>query len=233
VRAVPPQLAYGVDGNGNGVANVYDPADAIPAAAGYLLAHGAPEDLRGALFAYNRADWYVDLVLDKAGEYADGAVAVVDAVGYQALACLSYGASYPEGGGAGLWGGHANGRIPLADMCSIGGSHRLRCDAATAFVLMDAAYVAERGQPLFVTDSYRDYDAQVDVHRRKPHLAATPGYSNHGWGLAVDLAVGGWNGEVFRWLQANAHHYGWYHPPWARIDGSKPEPWHWEYGGSG
>ena len=42
------------------------------------------------------------------------------------------------------------------------------------------------------------------------------------------LAVDGWSGQTFRWLQANAHTYGWHHPPWARIDGSKPEPWHWE-----
>jgi LAS superfamily LD-carboxypeptidase LdcB len=101
-----------------------------------------------------------------------------------------------------------------------------------AFNAMNAAHAAERGHAIPVTDSYRDYAGQVDVHGRKPHLAATPGNSNHGWGLAVDMAVGGWNGEVFRWLQANAHRYGWHHPPWARIDGSKPEPWHWEYGGS-
>jgi LAS superfamily LD-carboxypeptidase LdcB len=114
-------------------------------------------------------------------------------------------------------------------MCAIGGGHLLRCDAAAAFNAMNFAHFTERGYPLVITDGYRDYAAQVDLRQRKPHLAATPGQSNHGWGLAIDLAVGGWNGEVFRWLHANAHLYGWYHPLWARIDGSKPEPWHWEY----
>lgn len=59
----------GVDGNGDGVANVMDPEDAIPAAAGYLAAAGAPEDWYSALYAYNGAGWYVDEVLEVAEQY--------------------------------------------------------------------------------------------------------------------------------------------------------------------
>ena len=43
-------------------AQVMDPRDAIPAAARYLAASGAPEDMRGALYAYNRSYAYVDAV---------------------------------------------------------------------------------------------------------------------------------------------------------------------------
>lgn len=50
---------YGVDGNNNGRISVYDPADAIPAAARYLLASGAPGDYHAALLAYNHAEWHV------------------------------------------------------------------------------------------------------------------------------------------------------------------------------
>jgi membrane-bound lytic murein transglycosylase B len=57
---------YGVDGNDDGRTSPYDPADAIPAAARYLRASGAPQDYRAALFAYNHADWYVAEVLAKA-----------------------------------------------------------------------------------------------------------------------------------------------------------------------
>jgi peptidoglycan DL-endopeptidase CwlO len=57
---------YGVDGDDDGRRSPYDPADAIPAAARYLRAAGAPEDYRAALFAYNHADWYVAQVLAKA-----------------------------------------------------------------------------------------------------------------------------------------------------------------------
>lgn len=48
--------AYGDGGD------ILDPRDAIPAAARYLAASGAPGDMRGALFAYNRSYAYVDAV---------------------------------------------------------------------------------------------------------------------------------------------------------------------------
>ncbi len=60
---------YGVDGDHDGRKDVYDPADAIPAAARYLVASGAPADYHAAIFAYNHADWYVAEVLAKAAEY--------------------------------------------------------------------------------------------------------------------------------------------------------------------
>ncbi len=55
--------AYGVDANGDGLADPYDPEDAIHAAANYLSASGAPGDWYTAIFAYNHADWYVAEVL--------------------------------------------------------------------------------------------------------------------------------------------------------------------------
>lgn len=51
--------AFGVDGNRDGVANRWDPADAIFSMANYLRASGAPEDYRHALFAYNHSWQYV------------------------------------------------------------------------------------------------------------------------------------------------------------------------------
>jgi peptidoglycan hydrolase CwlO-like protein len=59
----------GVDGNGDGVANVMDPEDTIPAAARYLKAGGAPQDWYRALYSYNHADWYVKKVLAVAEAY--------------------------------------------------------------------------------------------------------------------------------------------------------------------
>ncbi len=61
--------SYGVDGDGDGETNIMDPADAIPAAAAYLKAGGAPDDWYAALFAYNRAGWYVEEVLAIAESY--------------------------------------------------------------------------------------------------------------------------------------------------------------------
>ncbi|HYF24133.1 MAG TPA: lytic murein transglycosylase, partial [Baekduia sp.] len=58
--------AYGVDANRDGAKDPYNPVDAIFAAARYLKAAGAEQDLRRAIFAYNHADWYVESVLLRA-----------------------------------------------------------------------------------------------------------------------------------------------------------------------
>ena len=57
---------YGVDANKDELKDPYNPVDAIFAAARYLKAAGAEQDLRKAIFAYNHADWYVDSVLMRA-----------------------------------------------------------------------------------------------------------------------------------------------------------------------
>ncbi len=61
--------AYGVDANGDGRADPYNPFDAICAAARYLRAAGGDTNLRNAIFAYNHANWYVDEVLLYARQY--------------------------------------------------------------------------------------------------------------------------------------------------------------------
>jgi hypothetical protein len=67
---------YGTDGNGDGRRDVYDPADAIPAAGRYLRAAGAPGDYRRAIFAYNHAGWYAAEVLATAERYHGASSAV-------------------------------------------------------------------------------------------------------------------------------------------------------------
>lgn len=63
---------YGMDADGNGVADIQSPTDAIFSAARMLCANGGgqPGGVRGALWAYNHASWYVDLVLVTADGYA-------------------------------------------------------------------------------------------------------------------------------------------------------------------
>ena len=64
--------SYGVDGDGDGSADIMSPFDAVPSAAGYLCRFGAnrgPEGLYDAVFAYNHADWYVQKVLGIAAQY--------------------------------------------------------------------------------------------------------------------------------------------------------------------
>jgi len=56
-------MEWGVDANGDGVADPWNAADAIYSAARYLAAAGASTDLYRAVYAYNHADWYVQEVL--------------------------------------------------------------------------------------------------------------------------------------------------------------------------
>jgi peptidoglycan DL-endopeptidase CwlO len=60
---------YATDGDGDGLANVWDPADAIAGAARLLRANGAPRDYRSALYAYNPDVGYVNAVLAHASQY--------------------------------------------------------------------------------------------------------------------------------------------------------------------
>jgi hypothetical protein len=61
----PPSTWQGYGQGGN----LYDYHDALPAMARYLCASGAGQDLRGAIWAYNHADWYVTEILQKADGY--------------------------------------------------------------------------------------------------------------------------------------------------------------------
>jgi hypothetical protein len=92
---------------------------------------------------------------------------------------------------------------------------------------------------------YRDFDKQQyfwDLYiQGKGNLAAEPGKSNHGWGLAIDMdlrdpgSLGGGKGyattEEVRWLEANAGRFGFS----GLISGSNhkgniyKETWHWDY----
>ena len=59
-------MRWGMDADGDGLADPWDPQDAVYAAARYLAAAGAHEDLERSIFAYNHADWYVKDVLELA-----------------------------------------------------------------------------------------------------------------------------------------------------------------------
>lgn len=65
-------LRWGLDASGDGVADPWHPEDAVFAAARYLAAAGARDDVRRGVFAYNHADWYVEQVLELAAVYAGG-----------------------------------------------------------------------------------------------------------------------------------------------------------------
>lgn len=87
----------------------------------------------------------------------------------------------------------ANGRIPASDLAPIPGG-RLRKDAAASWLRLRQRIHKETGLwicPTSPRTAYRPYADQEYFWRLyqsgRGALAARPGTSNHGWGVAVDL----------------------------------------------
>ena len=76
------------DATGDGIASVYEPADAIAGAAKYLLAHGVLDNVPQAIFAYNHLESYVQAVLYWANLYAQGGYTISQGSSASAPQCL-------------------------------------------------------------------------------------------------------------------------------------------------
>jgi peptidoglycan DL-endopeptidase CwlO len=118
------------DENGDGIASVYEPADAIAGAAKYLVEHGVQQNPSAAIFAYNHADWYVQEVLSWANTYASGGFTVVNAGATSA----------PQVAAAGT--------IPNSSVSCVTGSQLAGFVAPNSTVLTAVAYAEEQlGKP--------------------------------------------------------------------------------------
>jgi murein DD-endopeptidase MepM/ murein hydrolase activator NlpD len=72
-------VRWGTDADANGVADPWNPVDAVYSAARYLAASGGATDIRRAVFSYNHADWYVNQVIQLAQLYGSSDTASADA----------------------------------------------------------------------------------------------------------------------------------------------------------
>lgn len=119
---------------------------------------------------------------------------------------------------------YGNGRVPASALSTVAGtSHSLWEPAARSLEALRSAAAAE-GVTIGITDSYRTYDTQVDLVRRKGlysqgGLAAAPGTSMHGWGVAVDLRL---DSAAQAWMRQNGGRFGY-------VENVPREPWHWQY----
>ncbi|WP_448072968.1 M15 family metallopeptidase [Georgenia yuyongxinii] len=119
---------------------------------------------------------------------------------------------------------YGNGRIPATALAPVGSAgHKLWAPAAEAFEQLLEAATAQ-GVKIGITDSYRSFEIQEDVVRRKGlysegGLGARPGTSPHGWGMAVDLDL---DPAGQAWMRANASRFGF-------VEDTPREPWHWGF----
>jgi zinc D-Ala-D-Ala carboxypeptidase len=119
---------------------------------------------------------------------------------------------------------YGNGKIPASALEPVGtGGQKLWAPAAESLTRL-IADAKRDGVTVGITDSYRPYAEQVDLAHRKGlysqgGLAAKPGTSEHGWGMAADLDL---NAKALTWMRANGEKYG--------FDENVPrESWHWAY----
>jgi hypothetical protein len=134
---------------------------------------------------------------------------------------------------------YKNGEIPNNKLRSInnaskykgaitsdGGNIRLYEKASIALDRLILA--AEQAKiPVKINSAYRTFADQQSVRRQYPNDSATPGTSNHGFGLAVDFATP----SPFRRIKPGDKLYD-----WLIVNGAKfgfkriaKESWHWEY----
>lgn len=151
---------------------------------------------------------------------------------------------------------YENGRIPPEALrrLSVGGS--LLAGAAASFERwrVQAAEVGRTLTIASVADAYRTFEQQEDLflkryevgsgpgpfgdvreyknvkyYRARGAAVAVPGTSNHGKGLAVDIAnTGAFGGSFHNWLSSTGPALGWTNTEGRSVN----EPWHWVYGGS-
>jgi hypothetical protein len=152
-----------------------------------------------------------------------------------------------------------NGRLPGSLLTTVTGGGSIHVSAAAHWRALVAAFgqaFKGAGYTLHYTGIYRTFTRQLQMlHERydrgyfagrrdynfydgtwwslKPGnaMAATPGRSNHGWGLSVDTAIKTRTGSLvnigtgggFTWMQKNAPHYGFFN------EVASVENWHYTY----
>jgi hypothetical protein len=154
--------------------------------------------------------------------------------------------------------GGKNGTIPKDKLGNIDASYGggvLHIEAAKMYNKM-IAQAKREGIRWRVSSTYRDLAGQEACYAKYgPGSAAKPGFSPHGWGLALDFgeicgmqqsrasALGvsrasagparytRENSTIYQWLAKNGPKYGWYNPYRLADNAGMDEAWHWEYWG--
>ena len=100
-------------------------------------------------------------------------------------------------------------------------------------------YYDNTGKKIVINDSYRSFERQIQMKAKYGGRAATPGTSDHGWGVAFDVDgtneadwgtkdLRRYESKVYKALTALSNTSGFFNPTWAQPGGSNMESWHWE-----
>lgn len=126
----------------------------------------------------------------------------------------------------------ANGTLDATTLVRVGTDTKgrpalLKKEAAESYLAMVESAKAD-GITWVINDSYRTYERQVTEKQQSGALAARPGYSNHGCGLALDIGIQIYDKPAYKWLMKNASKFG-FKRIYLRGKSDKAESWHWEY----
>ncbi len=141
-----------------------------------------------------------------------------------------------------------NDLVTIKNWYAYGSNNKIRQEAYNAFIDMYNA-AKEQNITLIINSAYRSYKEQEEIYNEylnkytkeyTDSYAARPGHSEHQTGLALDITTYGANGkdfdqtEAFKWLQQNAHYYGFilrYPENKDYLTGYSYESWHFRYVG--
>ncbi|MEE1619913.1 SH3 domain-containing protein [Zafaria sp. Z1313] len=130
----------------------------------------------------------------------------------------------------------ANGKLPSSALVAIPWDPQKNLIAGPALAdltRMNAAFKKKFGRDLEVDLTYRTLGMQRYLYTDLgPMIAARPGTSSHGWGLAIDFPETkpyGFGGAYYTWLKKYSKQWGWVHHK--RLEQGSPyaEAWHFEY----
>ncbi|WP_159612929.1 SH3 domain-containing protein [Glutamicibacter sp. JC586] len=137
-----------------------------------------------------------------------------------------------------------NGKIPASMLVAISRDKEktlIAAPAAKDLSRLNTAFKKKFGKNLDIDLAYRTLETQQYYYKELgPYIAAKPGTSNHGWGLAIDVPESydySFRGKYYKWLKANSKKYNWIHRSNLeefRANGTRnpyAEAWHFEYNG--
>jgi len=212
VAAGQEAQGYATDGNHDGVADPWQPADAIHAAARLLRRNGAPTDYNAAIWAYNHSDAYREQVLRWAQSYR---TATANPGGPQPV-------NLPPGPVA-----LAQVRGITVNQAIAGRLEQMLAAAQADGLALSGSGYRSAAQQIALrrahcgTSNYAIYE--MPAGQCSPPTAR-PGTSMHELGLAIDFNnCSSRSSRCWQWLNAHAAAYGFHNLP--------SEPWHWSVDG--